>query len=354
MSPTEIARLRLNNLGIESNSFKIPVEIVTHLGAVQAQEYAQSKWSLGLRSQQLKDSDVEKSFTKGEILRTHLLRPTWHFVTAKDIRWLLMLTAPRVNAISAYMYRQVELDNKVFSKTNKVLVKCLRDGKHLTRKTINEEFRKNKIIAQGHRLSYIMMKAELEGIICSGPRDGNQFTYALLEERVPTVKRKNKTEALVELAKRYFKSRGPATLYDFSTWSGLTLADCRKGLENGKDQFATVHVGKHDYYYAESSSGDLKSDRIHLLPVYDEFIMGYKNRDSILVYSNSLKQKSTFSFDSTIVLDGQIIGTWKRIIGKNEIDIKYDFFKPLSKKQKSSFAESVGRFELFTGLKVNY
>lgn len=354
MSPTEIARHRLYSLGIESDSFQSAVEIVGRLGAVQAQEYAQSKWSLGLRSQKLKDSDIEKSFTKGDILRTHLLRPTWHFVAAKNIHWLLMLTAPRVNAINAYMYRQLELDNKVFNKTSKILVKCLQGGKYLTRNAINEQFRKSKIMAEGHRLSYIMMKAELEGIICSGPRDGNQFTYALLDERVPAVKRKNKEEALVELTTRYFKSRGPATLHDFSTWSGLTFADCKKGLENCKDQFANVRVGKNDYYFSASSSGKPKSDKIHLLPVYDEFIMGYKNRDPVLVYSNGLRQKGTFSFDSTIVLDGQIIGTWKRTIGKNEIDVRYDFFKPLSKKQKRLFDESIGRFELFTGLKVNY
>src|SRR5690606_4347556 len=142
----------------------------------------QTKWGRGLRLPHLTDNDIENELNDGKILRTHLLRPTWHLVSAKDIYWLLKLTAPRVHTANAYMYRQLELDYKVFNRCNDILIETLQDGNQLTRDAINERFKMHKIIAKGHRLSYIMMNAELEGIVCSGARQGNQFTYALLDE----------------------------------------------------------------------------------------------------------------------------------------------------------------------------
>src|SRR5687767_917155 len=189
--------------------------MVQWLCAIQAQEFAQTKWALGLRVPRTKDDDIEKEFAEGKIIRTHLLRPTWHFVAAPDIRWLLALTAPRVHAVNAFMYRQLELDGLIFKRCNHILIKTLQGDKQFTRDAINEVFQKNKIIARGHRLSYIMMQAELSGIICSGARQGNQFTYALLDERVERTNSLNKEEGLAELTKRYFLSRGPATLKDF-------------------------------------------------------------------------------------------------------------------------------------------
>lgn len=354
MTFTEIAKQRLHNQGIVGKEFKSAGDVVSWLGAIQAQEYAQAKWSLGLRLSTLKDSDVEKDFTKGKILRTHLLRPTWHFVTAQDIRWLLLLTAPRVNAANAYMYRQLELNNSIFGKANKILVKCLSGKNQLTRNEINDAFRKNKIMAEGHRLSYIMMKAELDGIICSGARKGSQFTYALLDERVPASNKKSVEEALAELTHRYFRSRGPATVHDFSTWSGLTLTDCRKGIAS-TTKLINARVGENNYFFYESpSSPKDQPGKMHLLPVYDEFIMGYKDRTPILKFMKGLEQKSTFAFDSTVVFDGQIIGTWKRTVNKKEIEVEHNFFKPLSRRQANAFEESIYRFEEFTGLKVTH
>ena len=221
MTFPEIAKHRLLTQQIVEAKVKSAIEMIVWFGAVQAQEYAQTKWGIGLRLPHLNDNDIEKDFTEGKILRTHLLRPTWHLVTGDDIRWLLFLTASRVNAANAYMYRQLELDDAVFNRCNKILIKTLQGGKQLTRDALNEEFKRNKIIAAGHRLGYIMMRAELDGIICSGAREGNQFTYTLLEDRVPQSKARNYDEALAELTIRYFTSRGPATIKDFSTWSGL-------------------------------------------------------------------------------------------------------------------------------------
>lgn len=352
---SEIAQRRLVNQQIVSATLNTASELVQWLGAVQAQEYAQAKWGLGLRLPHLTDPDVEKDFASGKILRTHLLRPTWHFVAAQDIRWLLMLTAPRVSAVNAYMYRQLELDSAVFKRSSKILVKTLRGGKQLTRDAINEEFGKNKIKAAGHRLSYIMMYAELAGLICSGARQGNQFTYCLLEERVPAAPSKTRDEALAELAKRYFTSRGPATVKDFSTWSGLAMAECRKGVEmNGSYLKKELIEGDH-YYFADNNVLNKKLiPSIHLLPVYDEFIMGYKDRSAIFDFRNSVKPASKFSYDCTIVSGGQVIGTWRRVIKQKAMHVEFEFFKPLDKDGRKVFQRTLNRLEQFTNMPVNY
>jgi len=350
----EVARHRLTNQQLANAKLKSAGDMVKWLGAVQAQEYAQTKWGLGLRIKNLSDHDIEKDFTDGKIIRTHLLRPTWHFVSAEDVRWLLMLTGPRVNAVNAYMYRQLELDNIIFKRSHKILEKSLQGGKQLTRETINESFRRNKIEAEGHRLSYIMMYAELAGLICSGARQGNQFTYTLLDERVPASKSINRDEALAELTKRYFTSRGPATIKDFSTWSGLTLAECKKGIEIKKTMFEKELIDGIEYYFTKglSISKKLIQD-ILLLPIYDEFIMAYKDRSALRMFIDSLKSTAKFHYNCMVVYDGQIIGTWKRLITGNTIDVRFNFFHPLDKNQSKALRRAVHRLEDFTNMKVN-
>ncbi len=350
MTFAEIAHYRLINQQLAGTRIKSAVEMVEWFGAVQGQEYGPTKWGLGLRLQHLTDCDIENELDEGKILRTHLLRPTWHLVSATDIRWLLKLTAPRVQKVNAFMYRQLELDDKVFNRCNDIIIETLQGGKQLTREDINKELARNDIAAKGHRLSYIMMNAELEGIICSGARQGNQFTYALLDERARPGKPLGKDEALTELTIRYFNSRSPATVRDFATWSGLTITDCKKGIESIKPLLQSEIVEKQEYFFNECPSLENKQpDEIHLLPVYDEFIMGYKDRSAIM----TLKNGAPFRYDSMILAGGQVIGTWKRTFLKNAIDMEVDFFKPLSKSQNRVFTEAVDRFSNFTKLKVN-
>jgi len=353
MNLAEIAKYRLINQQITQTNIKTAVEMVEWLGAVQAQEYAQTKWSLGLRLPHLKNNDIEKDLTEGNILRTHLLRPTWHFVVAKDIRWMLMLTAPRVHAINSYMYRELQLNTTIFNRCNNILVRMLQGHKQLTRDSIKREFKANRIQAEGHRLSYIMMQAELDGIICSGARNGNQFTYALLEERVPKSKSKNRIEALAELTKRYFISRGPATIKDFSTWSGLALTDCKNGIEMVKSLFNREVIANQEYFFSPGITLTKNQfQKIYLLSIFDEFIMGYKDRSSIMVFKNKSKPSSVFRYGNMIIFDGQIIGTWKRTIKKHCIDLEYDFFDNLNKTQSKAFAKAIHRFEEFHSVTV--
>jgi hypothetical protein len=321
--------------------------------AVQGQEYTQTKWGLGLRLPHLKDRDIENDINEGKILRTHLLRPTWHLVSAENIRWLLTLTAPRVHAANAYMYRKTELDSKTFTRCIDILVKTLQGGRQLTREEINNEFARNKIIAQSHRLSYIMMYAELEKIICSGGRRGNQFTYALLDERVKPAKAITEDEALTRLAVHYFKSRGPATVHDFSTWSGLTLTECKRGLDMLKDRLETIIAEDVTYYVFSDAVFDKRmAQSVHLLPVYDEYLMGYKDRSAILIYQQSSGNEFNYMNDCMVVYDGQIMGTWKRTIKSKKIELNYDFFMEINKVQKKRFDDAIRRFSQFYELPV--
>src|SRR6266568_4837740 len=241
MTHLNIAHQRLHNQFIAQQAFEKADDVVRWLGAVQAQDYAAAKWALGLRMQNSTDDLIEQAFTDGTILRTHVMRPTWHFVLPADIRWMLALTAPRVLATIAYYDRTLELDDAVFSQSNAVLAKALQGGKQLTRAELFSELQQAGIATDNlQRIGHILMHAELDGIICSGARRGKQFSYALLDERAPQARTLDCEEALAEFARRYFTSRGPATLQDFVWWSGLTVADARAGLEMVKPQL--VHA----------------------------------------------------------------------------------------------------------------
>jgi hypothetical protein len=221
MTPPEILKLRLFNSGLSSSPFRSVADAVSHLGAVQAQDYAAAKWALGLRIKDSTDADVEKAFNEGAILRTHVMRPTWHFVMPEDIRWMLALTAPRVKARLAPYNRRLGLDETVLTRSNEAIAKALEGHTYLARQELKTVLVDVGIETDVQRLGHILVRAELDGLICSGPRRGKQFTYALLEERVAKTENMSRDQALATLALRYFTSHGPAQLKDFSWWSGL-------------------------------------------------------------------------------------------------------------------------------------
>ena len=252
MNHSEIRNHRLFNQKIIDTDLETSHEIVCWMGAMQAQEYAMAKWAIGLRSKGLSNSDVENAFNSGQILRTHFLRPTWHFVSPADIRWMLELTAPRVQQINSFMYRKMNYELAFLNKTNEILAKALEGKKYLTRTELQEILKQKNVLADGVGLSCIMMYAELERVICSGPRKGKQFTYALLDERVPPVKPLTRQEALRELSIRYFTSRGPATLKDFATWSGLSMKDVKEGANLLTSNFARKTIDSQEFIFPEN------------------------------------------------------------------------------------------------------
>src|SRR2546428_1952451 len=207
----DIARQRLQSQRLVGTKFESPRDAVAWLVAVQAQDYPAAKWAVGHRLRSATDDDLERAFTRGDILRTHLLRPTWHFVTPADIRWLLMLTGPRVHVANAHMYRRLGLGRSIFNRSAKALAQALQGGHHLTRNELRAVLQRAGIAVRDNlRMTHLMMRAELDGVICSGPRRGKQFTYGLLDERAPSARTLARDEALAELSRRYFQTRGPA------------------------------------------------------------------------------------------------------------------------------------------------
>lgn len=356
MKNAEIAKRRLVGQGLSTVRFKDPAEVVSHLGAVQAQDYAGAKWALGQLLEEFTDSDLDSVFNNGSILRTHLLRPTWHFVTPKDIRWMLKLTAARVHAVNAYMYRKAEVDASLIKRTNAIIIKTLRDGNHCTRTEIASALEQDGISTKTEfRLSYIMMHAELDGIICSGPRKGKQFTYALLEEHVPPVKALKRDEALAELVRRYFKTRGPASLQDFCVWSGLTMADAKEGIAMVKSEFASVEVNEQTYWFDDSISLSKKTVSLAcLLPNYDEYFIGFKDRSAIAEFSRAanLTADDPALLSNIIILNGQIVGGWKRTLTKNEVQIETSLITTLSQADKEHIQQAANRFGKFIELPI--
>lgn len=359
MTNLNIACWRLHNQFISRPTYETPEAVVRWLGAVQAQDYAAAKWAIGLRSRGVNDDAVEQAFTDGTILRTHVMRPTWHFVLPADIRWLLALTAPRVRATSAYYIRQLELDDAILARSNAVLAKALQGGKQLTREELVSTLRQAGITVDNadntQRFTYIIMNAELDGVICSGARRGKQFTYALLDERVPPTRTLERDEALAELAVRYFTSHGPATVQDFVWWSGLTVADAQAALALATPQLLREVVDGQTYWFAPSTLSAQETNQVYLLPNYDEYIVGYTDRKAIFDESHDkrLDVRGNVLFNYTIVLDGRIVGTWKRTIQKATVMLTPKFFIPLDEAETRAFVESAKRYGDFLTMPVN-
>ena len=286
-----------------------PAEAVAWLGAMQAQEFAEAKWSVAERVPGCTDADVEAAFARGEILRTHVLRPTWHFVAPADIRWLLALTAPRVHALNRYMYRQTELDEATLARGCDVFAEALADGEPRTRPELAAALARAGIAAERFRLAYLLMNAELEAVICSGPRRGRQHTYALLSQRAPAVPELPREQALAELTRRFFRSRGPATVRDFTAWSSLTVSDARAGLVHVGDELErSERDGTTWYADPDPPAGDASG--AFLIPMYDELTIGYRDLRVVLA------APAEGRLERPVVIDGRTVGSWKRTLGR--------------------------------------
>jgi hypothetical protein len=352
MTNLKIAQQRLYNQGIARARFETPDEVVKWFGAVQAQEYALAKWALGLRMQQATDEAIEQAFTEGAILRTHVMRPTWHFVTPADIRWIQALTAPRVNVVNGHMYRQLELDETLFLRSNEAIVKTLEGGKQLTRSELGLALAQAGIVATGIRLGYIIHRAELEAIVCSGARRGKQFTYALVAERAPQAKTLPRDEALAELTRRYFMSHGPALVQDFVWWSGLTVAEAKAGLEMVKQEFIQEVIESQTYWFSPAiATAPLISPTAYLLPAYDEYTVAYKDRSAVLEPA-LVEPKKMEILNPAIVIDGRVVGTWKRSLEKETVTLRPKLFSPLGPAETQALEAAAQRYGTFLGVTV--
>ena len=257
-----------------------PAAVVAWFGAVQAQDYAGAKWALTLRAPALTDAQLDRALADGTILRTHGPRPTWHFIAPADIRWVLTAVAPRVQLRSRTMYRTYEVDAALMARVRRVVEKTARRRPVRDPRGDRRGARQQGHRGRGVRLGLIMFVLELDQVVCSGPRQGKQFTYALFDERVRGAAVLPPEEARTALAARYVASHGPVTVRDFVWWSGLTVGEATRALEAVSPALRVERIGDHAYWSAPSEPAATRRQvpPVHLLPNYDEYFIAYRDR----------------------------------------------------------------------------
>ena len=334
MTLSAIASERLFNQQINEPRFRSVNQLVHWMGAMQAQDYAMAKWAIGLRLPGSTETLIETAIDNAEIIRTHLLRPTWHFVSKDDVYWMLELSAEKIRAFAKARHRELELTESVLTKSNNIIQSALTGDNHLTREELMALLARSGIRTNENRSSHIMLNAELEGLVCSGRGKNKKHTYALLEERVKRVSHLSKEEALKTLAARYFASHSPATFQDFSWWSGLSAADARQAFEAVKTSLASELIGPHTFWMGSTHKkrGNDNKPSVYLLPAYDEYIISYTDRSAVLALEN-LKNVISINgfFKPVIVVNGQVTGLWKRTMKKGKVIIDPDVFLPFDK-----------------------
>jgi hypothetical protein len=284
------------------------------------------------------------------------MRPTWHLIVPEDVSWLLELTAPRIRSAAKSRHRELEIDDRLVAKSNKLIERALEGKKHKTREELMDILEDAGIKARNQRSSHLMFCAELDGIVCSGEMRNKEQTYALLRERVPEIKKIDREEALSILARKYFTSHCPASVQDFAWWSGLSLGDCRKAIEMIKSGFNSEKAGEIVYWFPESTAAvSGYRDTAHLLPAFDEYIIAYRDRSASLVMAHNKKAVSDNGvFRAIVVINGLVKGVWKRTIKKDTAFIEMNLFHPLNKKQMKGIEKAGERYGEFLGKKIAF
>lgn len=352
MTVVDIPLHRLRNQRIAGQRPAVPAQAVAWLGALQAQDYANATWAIGLRCQDATFVTVAEAIASRTIIHTWLMRGTLHFAAAADARWMLALLRPGLLASRQRRYRQLELDDATFVRSFQVLEMALRDGKQATRQELMAILEQAGISAAGQRGYHMLARAALEGLVCFGPLEGKQQTLVWLDDWVPENKKLNREEALAELALRYFNSHGPATLKDFIWWSGLRVADARAGLEMVRPQLREEIIDDQAFWMPpDAPTPTIPSPAVYLLPAFDEYYLGYSARGAVLDTRFDRKVVSSNGvFRPMIVVDGQVVGTWQRALKRDKVVITSTPFRALAPAEVQALAVAANQFGEFLGL----
>lgn len=351
MTANDIIRYRLHHQQLERPLFTKAGDVVSWLGAVQAQDYPGALWSVGQRVKKAVESDVEKAIAAKTIVRTWPMRGTLHFVSPKDVRWMLKHLTPRVFSRMAGMLKREGLDDRVLLKSKKRWIKALEGGKQLTRDEMYQVLEDGKISTADTRGLHLLAYMAQEGTICFGPRKGKQQTFTLLDEWLPSYPMLTKEEALRELALRYFKSHGPAAIDDFMWWAGLTKADATKAINEIKSEIASVTINGKTYWLSHHHLVPaINPAKAYLLPAFDEYGIAYKDRSAI-VSSPDYKTVGG-QLTSAIVINGKVVGIWRRMIKNKQVVIGIKAFMHFSRENRLAIEMAARRYSKFTGKNV--
>jgi hypothetical protein len=320
MKPTDLIRMRLQRQLLLDHDHTTPAAIVAHMGAMQAQDFNGCRWAIGTRLPGITDADVLHAIECGDIIRTHLLRPTWHLATKEDVRWMLRLSAPQIRASMTSRHDELDLHPKSIAKCQKVITEALAEGP-VSRPDLVAHLERNKIATGDNRTAHILMLLEIDEVICSGPLMGKQISYSLMDGRVPALKAFDKAESLRTLALRYFTSHGPATQQDFAWWSGLRIADVRAAIEAASPSLEQETSGDKTYYWAAGPAVKQRKT-LHLLPPFDEYIVAYQDRSDVLPATHFKTAVSSNGIFYPVVLEnGKAIGLWKKEQKKGRLQL---------------------------------
>ncbi|MCD8193510.1 MAG: winged helix DNA-binding domain-containing protein [Tannerellaceae bacterium] len=326
-----IPQARLLNHQLVNPLFNDPAELVKWMGAVQAQDYTMTKWAIGMRLQTPSLKAVNQAIEEGRIVRTHIMRPTWHLVPGEDLRWMLKLSAQRIRSSwESYAKGKHGISPDKYILCNDLIIKLLEENHCLTKQELAREFVKAGIIPDTSYVNLFTVRAEVDGIVCSGADKGKEPTYALLEKQVPVSKDLTIEEALLTIAQRYFRSHAPAGLQDFVWWSGLTVTEAKKAIAllNEAEGLTTCKYKDTELYLpAAYTEAEKYPKTLQLLPSYDEYLISYKDRSAVLPQEHVAKAHNNYGiFYPVIVYNGQVVGNWKKVTRKKEILVETSFF----------------------------
>jgi hypothetical protein len=346
----DVARTRLVSQRLGGAPLEHPADVVRWFGAVQAQDYLSSLWALGLRLRGATEAAVEAAVAEGSIVRTWPMRGTLHFVPAEDARWMLGLLTPRVISASAGRYRQLELDAHVFARAEKRVVAALEGGRRLTRPAIYSLLQQDGISTEGSRGLHILGYLAQRQVICFAGREGKQPTLALLDEWVKRPRSLEREEALAELAARYFQGHGPASVHDFAWWSGLGVGEAREAVGLVGSGLAQEVVRGRTLWFSDGAlSPEPDGSAAYLLPYYDEYTVAYRDRTDVLDPAHAKKVGRGGILNPTVVIDGRVVGTWRRDLHGDEVSVQIETFGVLPKRKHALVARAAARYARFFG-----
>lgn len=349
MPPLSIRNTRLYNQLLTHKPFTEPGEILSHFGAIQAQDYSGAKWSIGARLSGATDSDIENALINKSILRTWLMRGTLFFVKSDDLRWMQQLVAPKIIASLKRRHAELELDTDTLLRTSHFLTEALAKSPLLSRKELMSIIQRNGISTEGSRSYHILLYAALNGLICQTNSVKSMPNYILTDRIEAHRSPSTREEAIAELTRRYFTSRGPATIYDFAWWSGLTIKEIKIGLEANKKGIISETFNGQTYWFSENSNAIPAEPNVQMLPGFDEFLLGYKDRTvSLQTQFNTLWcPGNNGMFMPFVVKNGEVIGIWKRINGNSAKNIEITYFTKSGKLAAQAYSAAAQKIMFY-------
>jgi hypothetical protein len=353
MKSSMVGMLRLANQRVSLQTHAKPQAVAAWMGAMQAQDATAVKRAVAVRTRgEFTEAKINNAIARGEIVRAWSLRGTIQLVPAQDARWMAGIAAARVAASASPVERSLGITDEDITQTAKILAKTLKNSKVMERSALYEVLEAKGVSTKGQRGYHLLWRAGLTGLICFGPRSEKQPTFTLMADWAPQLTRLPRPAAIAELARRYFRSHGPATIQDFAWWTGLSLTESKQAHEAIRDEMIEEEIEGASYWLYATSTTDASG--FYLLPGFDEFILGYKDRNAVIDpnLAPALSPYKNGIFLPVLVSGGRVVGTWSRTLGKTGLQVEAKPFAGLGAKEKRSLKAEAARYADYLGVAV--